>query len=817
MQTLLQDLRYAARQLVRAPGFAIVAVVTLALGIGANTALFTLANAVLARPLPGVHDTDRLRWVAPVSERGGHPLNMSYLDFLDYRSAGVFSELAAMDQAQFSISSGAEPERVRGQIVSGNFFSLLRVPMALGRGFAEEEDRTPGAHPVVVIGFDLWQRRFAGDPAIIGRTLMVNGAAFTIVGVAPERFNGPDHAERRDVWVPLMMAERALPRWPRMLESRQSWWLRAIGRLAPGVSAERADAAVATIAARIAKADSAGHHGVSARTFAMRSGMTPGDQEDVYPVAALAAIVTGLVLLIACANVSNLLLGRAVARRREIGVRLSLGAGRWRIVRQLLTESVLLAALAALLGFLLALWGVDLLVAQIPAPLDVAVDRRVLSFTAAAALFTGVVFGIVPAIHATRANLVSALKDSLIGMDASRARLQGGFAIAQISLSLVLLVTASMFLRGLYKASRIDVGFEATTRVLAMSFDLALQGYTPEQAGAFLNIVGERAAGMPGVERVSFADQVPMGERIIGNDIVIESDKPRSEARFDPVGSIGTYQYTIRPNYFATLGVALIRGRDFSASDVPSSPPVVIVSEQFARAAWKDENPVGKRLSVHGPEGPYATVIGVAREALIAGTGERNRPIIYLPQLQHPRTMDVTLLVRAHGDARVLAASLRRELALLDRTLPIYGVQTLAQYRSDRLAESRLGSGMLGGFGALALLLATVGVYAVIAFSVGQRTREIGVRVALGALQEQVVLLFVRQGLRLTLIGMAVGLALSIAVAKLLSSLFFGLAMSDIPTIVAVAAMLGLVALGACWIPARRAARVDPMQALRQE
>jgi predicted permease len=759
-----------------------------------------------------------------VETKSGRTVNMSYPDFLDYRDrAGVFGELAAMDRVQFAISSGGSPERVDGQIVSANYFAVLRTPMALGRGFLAEEERDFGAHPVAVIGFDLWQRRFAGDAGVLGKTIVVNGAPFTIVGVASERFNGVDHAERRDIWVPIAMASRAYPQSPNILSRRNSWFLTAIGRLAPGVSDEQASAATATVAARIAAADTV-HQGLTARVFAMRGGLPPGDGKDIYPVAGLSAFVTALILLIACANVSNLLLGRAVARRREMGVRLSLGASRGRLVRQLLTESVLLALIATAAGSLLATWGTDLLASQIPAPIDVAPDRKIFLFAVAAALVTGMLFGFFPALDATRSDLATVLKEGRVGLDTRRSRLQSSLVVAQISASLVLLVTAGMFLRGLYKSSRLDFGFETSSRVLAASFDLGRQGYTPQRADAFIRALGERAASLPGVERVSFTNQVPMGERVIAANVAFESDKPREEAARDPRSAMLSYQYTVRPGYFATVGIAVLRGRDFTAADAVGAPDVVVVSEQLAQRAWPNEDPLGKRLSVGGSAGGVATVVGVAREALVAGRTERSRPVIYQPQLQHPATTDLTLLVRARcGSTREtcsageLAAGVRREIAALDRDLPVYGVQTLAQYRSDRSAESRLGSGLLALFGSLALVLASVGVYAVTAFAVSQRTREIGVRVALGALQRQVVGLFVREGMRVAMIGVWIGLALSLVVAKLLSAVFLGLSVSDLPTVTGIVGLLAGVVLAASWIPARRAASVDPMEALRSE
>jgi predicted permease len=818
MDTLVQDLRYALRRLARSPAFAAVAALTLAIGIGANTALFSLANAIFARPLPEIGNPESLVWITPTDVRGGpRALHMSYPDFVDYRDAtGVFASAAAFGSAEFSVSSNGEPQRVHGALVSGDYFKTLQVRMALGRGFVPADDRVGSPAPAAVISHRLWQERFAGNPNVVGSRLTIDGRAFTVVGVTPERFNGPEHAERRDVWVPISLAGTALPGFDSLLTNRGTWWLEGLGRLAPGVSAERASAALATVAARIARADSAGHGTLTASVMRMRGGIGPNDGNDIVPVALLAATVTLLVLLIACANVSNLLLGRAVARRREIAVRLSIGAARSRIVRQLLTEALVLAALGSAAGLLLAGWASDLLASIIPAPLDLSLDGRVLAFSVAAAFATGVAFGLVPALHATRADVTAVLKNGAAIGDRSRARLQRAFVVAQVSLSLVLLVTAGMFLGQLYKASRVDVHFNATDRVLAASFDLGVQGYTAERANAFLEQLAARVAAMPGVEAVSFTNQVPMGERHIGTEITVQGDAAASR-RFGERGGLEVYESTIRPRYFETIGVPLARGRDFAVGDRVGAEPVAIVSEDFARAAWPTGDAIGKRISTQGERGPFMTIVGVAREAQTYGVAERRRPIVYVPQLQHPRVLDLTLLVRRASPAVSLAAPLRASFRELDRDLPLYDLQTLAQYRYDRGAESRLGSMLLSIFGTLALLLATLGVYAVMAFAVNQRTREIGVRVALGAAGTEIVRLFVGEGARLAAIGVAVGLALSLALAKVLSAIFLGLAPSDALIFGAGALVLAAAALAACWVPARRAARVDPVVALRAE
>jgi len=818
METLLKDLRYAARQIARSPAIAALVVGTLAIGVGANTALFTMANAIFTRPMPGVRQGERLVWITPVSARGGQPRSLAYPDYQDYRALKTaFDDVAAFSRLRLAVRARGEPEQVLGQIVSANFFTVLRTRMALGRGFLPREDSTPDTHPVVVLAHRFWQDRLGGDSAILGRQIVVNGTAFTVVGVAEEHFNGPAHSEPYAIWVPMSMVNRAWPLNTGALTSRGTWWLESIGRLREGASLAEANAGVATVAARIARSDTATHAGITARVREMRSGLRPNDMNDVYPVAALATIVTVLVLLIACANVSSILLSRAVGRRREIAVRLSIGASRRRIVRQLLTESAMLALLATGLGALLAAWATELVSAQIPISLSTSIDQRVLLFMLVAAAVTAVLFGLVPALHATRGDVAQALKTVGVGRDARRSRLQSGFVIAQVALSLVLLCTAGLFLSSLREATHVNVGFDASRRVLAMSFDLGMQGYAPGRSAAFVRELEARAQSLPGVERVAFTDVVPMGERNILTLPWLERRRGDGGARFEERRDIETYLHTVTPAYFATLELPLVRGRDFGAQDVASSPRVAIVSDQFARSAWGQANPIGQRVALGGEDGQVVTVVGVARDAMLAGTGERARSTLYLAQLQNSGTIDLTLLVRARGDAAPLAAPLREIFKTMDASMPITGVQTLAQYRWDRLSEDRLGSGMLSIFGAIALLLASVGVYAVIAFSVAQRTREIGVRIALGAIQRQVVGLFVREGMRLTAYGLVIGMSLAVALAKLLSAIFMGVSPTDVAALGAVSGLLLSVSLLACWLPARRAARVDPMQALRSE
>ena len=817
----MSDFRYAVRQLARSPGFTLVAALTLAVGIGANTALFSLGNAILAKPLREIGQPDRLVWISPVS-RSGQPTQMSYPTFRAFRDqAGEpFTGMAAVATTNFSIAADAEPIRVNGAYVSASYFTVLQTRLVRGRGFAADEDASPGGNPVVVIGERLWRERFGGREDIVGTKVTVNGMAFAVIGVAPAQFNGHYHSERLDAWVPLSMVGATDADRSRLLTAPNARWLSAVGRTRDGVTIDQATPLVAAVARRLVLSDSLNYREMaSARLFSAKTGMRPNDMQDVAPVATLAGAVTLLVLLIACANVSNLLLARAAGRRREIGVRLSLGASRGRVIRQLLAESVMLGGAGSALGFLIAMWGTAIMASIFPSPIDIRPDLRVLGFTVLAALLTGLGFGVIPALHATRADLAAVLKDAVVGFDRRRSRLQNGFVVAQMSLSLVLLAMAGMFLGALYKASRMDVQFDASDRVLAASFDLSLQGYDSATARSFLDRVREEVAAIPGARSTSMSTLPPMGNGRTSVEL-FATDRPAPFGTPSQPGGHGAYLTVVDPGYFTTVGIPLIMGRDFAAGDAVGAPRVAIVSQSYAKLVWADSNPVGRRITVNTYRGEPITIVGVAREAFTIGIQrqlEEPMPMLYLPVRQGPALRAMTILVRADHDARPLAAPLRNALARLDPELPLVRVQTLAAYRYQQSEESRLGSTLLAIFGGLALLLASVGIYAVMAFSVAQRRREIGVRVALGAGRRQVVSVFVRQGLKLTAIGILIGLVLSAGATSALASSFLGLSLLDALPVVGVALLLAGAALAAVWIPSRRAAGIDPMVALRSD
>jgi predicted permease len=802
-----RDVRFALRMLRRSPLFSAAAIVALALGIGANTALFSLARAILVQGRPGVGSPQELVWVAPVNPEHGFADRMSYPSFVRLRDrGGPFAALAASHDAPFALSAGGDPEQLYGQFVSASYFAMLRTRFALGRGFGDEPQ------PVAVISHTLWQRRFAGDPGVVGRTVAVNGVPLTVVGVAAKGFQGLEQeVQRRDLWVPVAMLPALVPSMRDAFSREDGAVFRVVGRLRPGATAAEADAALAApgVLPETGRSRSRGH---TLRTFPAGAGLPPNAEREIAPVAALAASVTGLVLLIACANVSSMLLGRGFARRREIGVRLSLGAGRGRLVRQLLTESLVLSLAGALLGVGVAFATVHAVTAfAIPLPLEPRIDVRALAATLALAVGAALVFGVAPALAATRAELAGALKDGALGGTPRRARLQGALVVAQLALALFLLITSGLFLRSLDKASRTDVGLDTSSRVLGLSFDVGLVGYDAPRAQAFLDAALEKAAALPGVRSATVTDVMPLESFV---SVEMEADAAPGEAKRARV-----LQTTTRPGYFHTVGVPLVGGRDFGARDVAGAPPVAVVSRTLAEHYLPGRSPIGARLRIVGSDRALVTVVGVAEDVRATGPSDAPAPMVYLPQLQHvdDEPGRFTLLVRSDGDARTLAPALRRELRALDPHLPVFAVRTLGSALQQQMMPQRTGSTLLAVFGTLALVLAALGVYASMAFAVTQRTHEIAVRMALGGDAARVVRLFVGRGARLTLVGLAIGVAMALAGTRLFAALLLGIAPTDLLTFAAVSALLFGVAIVACWIPARRAVHVDPMGVLRHE
>ncbi len=809
MNVFLQDLKFGVRMLAKTPGFTAIAVLTLAIGIGGNTAAFTLLNSIVAKAPPGMGDVGRLAWIA-LAHEGYRSSALSYADYVDFRDrASLLDGIAVYRSIHLSLSGGREPIRINGQMISANYFEVLGVRMAAGRKFLPEENQTRGAHPVAVLSHQLWERRFNKDSGIIGRTIVLNGRVFTVVGVTAPQFVGTDFENPAEIWVPAMMQAQVMPRTYDVLSQRDATEFTAIARLKPDAGRQQAQAELQSIA------EQAPSKNPIVVVSPMRGWLPPDDLGANVPLEPGA--VTLLILLIACANVANLMLARSAARQREIAVREALGASRSRLVRQLLTESLLLGLLGSAVGLILSFVATDLIVAflAVPVTLNVQPDVRVLGFTLALALLTTLLFGLVPALRGTRGDLIPALKGEvrMAGRRAGSSRLQHVFAVVQLSLSALLLVMAGLFLRTLQSVNRVDVGFTGRNNVIAVWFDLALQGYPEEKRESFYCDLLARVQSLPRVEAASLANNLPLSDRLIGTRV--EADSSAAGAN-QP--SFTVFFNAVRPGYFRTVGTPLLRGRDFTTQDDASAPRVVIVNETLAQRLWPGDDPLGKQLRTTGDADPPLVVVGVARDGKYDELGERPRAHMFLPHTQQREGLDgMILFVRSSDDAMQLAEPIKGMVRQLDANLPVYRISTLAGSIEQRVAERRRATAILGVFALLAMGLGVLGVYGVMSFSVAQRTQEIGIRAALGAQTRDVMSLFLRQGLRLALLGTGIGLAAALLASRALSHLLFGISAADPTTFLSVAGLLGMAAIAASYVPARRATRVDPIIALRNE
>jgi predicted permease len=814
VEDLVRDLRHSGRYLLRRPVFTAVAVLSLALGIGANTAIFSVINALFLRTLP-VAEPDRLvaLFTKDVKNPGFAPI--SHLNWKDYRDMSrSFSGVLGYTWTGLSVQTGGEPAVVIGQLVSGNYFDVLGIKARYGHTFRPEEDGQPGAHPVAVVSHRFWQENLNGDPAAIGRKLTINGSGYTLIGVAPEGFDGIDVGGQPRIWIPFAMNRQILPNDEfNFFDERRPLVFFAYGRLRPGITLSQAQAEVATIAKRLQRDYPDDNKGRSIDLVPLTQAViNPQIRQGVVAGTGLLMAVVGLVLLIACANVSNLLLAQAVSRRREIAIRLSQGALRGRLVRQLLTESVVLALLGGALGLLIALWAQQLLpkllpAGQFPLALDLGLDGRVLAFTLGLSLFVGVLFGLIPALQASKPELVSALKNEAAAQSgvARALSLRGLLVAGQVALSLVSLIAAGLFLRSLREAQRIDPGYDAS-RLAMLSFDVALQGWNQPRGEQFFRDVRERAASLPGVAAATLAQAGPF-QGAFFRSIFLEGGDATHDGTFVQVNPIG-------PDYFATLGIPLVRGRAFSDADRKESTRVVIVNETMAKKLWPGRDPVGKRFHFFGD--PWVEVVGVARDAKYNFPGEDPQPYAYEPLTQRYVT-NVTLVVRAEQDPEAAIAAVQREVRGMAPGMPLVGVGTAPSQLDDALWAPRAGASLLAIFGFLALLLASVGLYGVMAFSVSQRSREIGVRMALGAHQRDVLRLVLRQGLTLVAVGLVVGLAAAFGVTRFVANLLIGVSPTDPAAFGSMAAILSLVAFFAILVPALKAVAVDPIVVLRYE
>ena len=805
----MNDLRFALRQIAKAPGFTAVVVLSLALGIGANaTVLCWLRNFVL-RPLPGVAHQEEI--VVVLSNQGSG--NMSVPDLKDFAALpNVFAGVAASQTSTAMLTVEKSLSWIEGQVVSANFFNLLGVQPILGRTFLPDEDQQPGGNPVLVIGENLWRRQFGADPGIIGRVVDLNRHSFTIIGVVPAAFHGTMTPSVFDFWAPLSMVYEVRGQALSTTRRETRGW-HDFARLRPGVSVEQAQAAVAALNQNLSATYPKTNRDITHRVLPY-SQCPWGSQSLMSPVLRLLLVVSLGVLLIVAANVANLLLARATSRRKEIAIRLAAGAGRWRLIRQLLTENLVLAALGGILGVLLASWAVDCIpffLPKLPAGVSVtfALDAETLSLTLVLTLATGFAFGLLPAWQATRVNLNEALKQggrSSAG-GALHHRLRSGLVIGEVALALVLLIGAGLCLKGLEKAQQVDIGLDPS-HVLLGRLQIGMNGYTPETGKAFYHDLRQRIAAMPGVEEAAFASFFPLcltGCKGWNADV---------EGYVRPPGEDLTYEYAIvSPRYFATMKIPLRAGRDFSDADIGGAPTVAIVNEAFAQRFWPGQDPLGRRFRSGGT---WRTIVGVAKTGKYNRLSEGSWCFFYLPYQQGVPDLDLSVCVRTTGDAAAFANTLSRAVHELDPGVTLLRVGTFTESILATFVQ-RLAAGLLTLLGAVALILAAMGVYAVMAYGVSQRTQEFGVRMALGATAGDVLRQVMGQGLALAAIGVAAGLALALGVTRLLANFLYGVSPFDPVTFVGVPLLLAAVALFACYVPARRATRVNPIEALRAE
>ncbi|HEY8188638.1 MAG TPA: ABC transporter permease [Pyrinomonadaceae bacterium] len=801
MDALLRDIRYGVRSLLKQPGFTAIALIALALGIGANTAIFSLVNAVLLRPLPFA-DPDRLVWVFGNVRNGGNRASVSPLDFLDYRKQNTtFEEFAAQFSVpiHLNLTGSGEPERLTGAAVTGNYFQALGARAGLGRTF-QLENETPGREQVAVLSYGLWQKRFGGDPAIVGKSITLEGKKVEVLGVMPQEFSFPQSSE---LWIPINFDFS-----PEM-KQRKAHFMRPIGKLKPGVTLAQAQADTDVISRRLEEQYPQTNKDWNLRLVSLREQLVG----NTRPTLLLLFGAVGFVLLIACANVANLLLVRAATREREIAVRTALGAGRFRIARQMITESVLLSLMGGTLGVLLAIWGVDLLVSlsdeTIPSTAHVGIDATVLVFTFVVSVVTGVLFGLAPALRTMKLNLSESLKEGgRSGEGSRRNRTRSTLVVLESAIAVILLIGAGLLVRSLIQLQNINPGFDAHN-VLTMRVDLSREKYaTPEKSSSFFAELESRISGLPGVENVGFVTELPLSGQ--------PNDMPFTVEGRPPVAISDSFDADFRrvnQHYFNALHIPLLRGRNFTEQEVRQSAKVLVVSELLASQVFPNEEALGKRLVMMMGKEPWE-IIGIVGDIRHRGLESQPFPAMYMPTYA---SVWNNLVIRTQGEPTNLAAAVRKEVQAIDPDQPVAAVKTMDQWVDTSVAEPRYRTALLGLFALLALVLASTGIYGVMSYSVAQRTHEIGVRMALGAKRSDVLRLVVRQGMFLVVLGVAIGLVGAFALTRVMATLLFGVTAKDPVTFVAVATLLTLVAFVACYIPARRAMKVDPLVALRYE
>ena len=811
VEMITHDLRYGWRQMLRRPGLSIAAILTLGLGIGANITMYSWVDGRMRRQLVGVEDPERIVALNARSKARAD-LGTSYPNFVDFRQRrpDTVDDLIAYTLAPMSMRTNGDPQRVFGEIVSGNYFQMLGVRAAIGRTFLPDEDATPNRSPVVVFSHNFWQRRFGGDPSIVGSSVTLNGRTFTVVGITPEGFHGTEPYLNLDLWVPMMM--QAAVSGADRLNARGNHWLEVMVRLKPGVTLTRAEADLEVIARGLAEAyPKQAFEGITLYELWRAPSMGGA---AIAAVMGVQLAVAGVVLLIACANVANLMLASAATRQRETAVRLTLGASRGRLVQQLLTETTLIAVAGGIAGLLIAYWTKDLARLFIPpAPLPIEIhptlNGAVLLFAGAVTTATALMFGLMPALQGSAASLMAALKESSAAVTATprRARLRKALVVAQVALSLVLLVSAGLFIRTLVNAQSVDPGFSARNGVLA-AIDLVPGGYDESRGRTFQRQLLTRVRELPVVDSATLVGRMPLG--FGGNSSLIVSIEGYSPA---PNEEMLVHYNGVGVDHLQTLGIRLITGRDFTERDTTDAPDVAVINETMARRYFGGRDPIGGRIHVGRRT---VEVVGIARDGKYGSVTETARAFMYVPLQQWYRP-NVVLVATTHADPAVLVPALHAAVRALDVNIPLFDVRTIAEHLEISVFVQRMIASMLGAFGMLALVLATVGLYGVIAAMAAQRTPEIGMRMALGAGAIDIVTLILRQAMGMVGVGIAIGLAVAFGVTRLFTSLLVGVSATDVVSFAATTALLLLVALVATYLPARRAASIDPLVALRNE
>ena len=813
---MMKDIRYAIRGLLKRPGFVAVAVITLALGIGANSAIFSLVNTVLLRSLP----VERPSEIVSVAVRGkGDSLSaFSYPNYKDFRDRNdVLSGLLVYRFVPLSLSRSGVNERIWGYEVSGNYFDVLNVKAIQGRTFLPEEDKMKNANPVVVISYDSWQRRFGGDPGLVGKDVLINNHQFRVIGIAPEGFKGTEFVYSPEIWLTASMIEWAEPgaTW---LDERGTKNFFGIGRLKSGVSSGQAEASLNLLSQQLAKEYPEDTEGQTIKVGAPGF-ILPDLRGAVVSFTWVMMAAVGLVLLVTCTNLAGLMLARATDRRKEIAIRLAMGANRLRLIRQLLTESILLSIIGGVAGLLLALWILKVLLAlkppiDFPLSLDVGIDWRVLLFSLAVSVVAGAIFGLAPALQATRPNLVGTLKDTAAQGGAAKTRLRSVLVVAQIAISLVVLISAGLVVRTLQQLQTMNPGF-TPQNALTMSFDLGLQGYDEARGQQFYRQVLERVQSLPGVESAAVSSYIPLSLNYNSRTIFVEG-KPAERGDNAPLAM----NASVGPAYFKTMGTPILQGREFTDQDEEKSERVAVVNETFVRRLMPElqttAEAIGKRFSFRGPEGPFRRIVGVAVAGKYFNIAEEPRPFVWTTMTQDYQSSGI-LTVRTRGNPEALVAPVRGEVLALDANMPLYDVKTLTEHMKFALFPAKVAATVLGVFGLVALLLSAIGVYGITSYAVAQRTHEIGIRLALGAQLGDVLRLVLSHGLKLTIMGAAIGLFGAYLATRAITSVLYGVSATDPLTFGVVSVLLIGVALIACYVPARRATKVEPLVALRNE